>query len=266
MEQAREKLLAHGLAQISESGVEVRLGTVSLVDAAAAVGMSIAEAETLWRDGDELDPEEVYREAVAVRVLQEQPAIGDSGAVEGTALTETLVAISTIVESMPDLTTLDPAERGHWLRQIYRAGTDANLAFADESLLWRSYVAIGTVALSQPSASAALQAAWVKSDESTATRYLNVYSVLASMFGLRLRYCYTWPQFTTAVSALSEGLMIRSNVREEVRVLERNTGPDEEAERWSLFAVCFEALVQQFFESDESAIEVDLHHEGGPRA
>ena len=168
-----------------------------------------------------------------------------------------------MIESMPDLATLTPAERGDWLRRIYRAGTDANLALADDSLLWRSYVALGTVALSQPSASAALRAAWEKGDESTATRYLNIYSVLASMFGLRLRYCYTWPQFTTAVSAVSEGLMIRSNVSEEVRETERLTGPDGEVERWTLFAVCFEALIRQFFEPDGSGIVTDIEHETG---
>lgn len=264
MEQRREELVMHGLAQIAAEGVSIRLDTVSLAEAARAHGMTLADAESLWPGGD--DPEARYREAVAVRVLEEQPAIGDAGGFEGTALTETLVAVSALVEEMPDLTTLSAAERGRWLQRIYRAGTDANLSLADESLLWRSYVAISTVALSQPSASEALRAAWVKGDESTATRYLNVYSVLASMFGLRLRYCYTWPQFTTAVSAVSEGLMIRSNVREEVRVLERATGADGELERWTLFAVCFEALVKQFFESDETEIEVDLGHEAGRQA
>ena len=264
MEHAREQLIRHGLAQIAEFGVAIKLDTVSLASAAEASRLSLAEATELWRGADgDLEPEERYREAVAARVLEEQPAMGDDGS-DASALTETLLAVSAMIESMPDLATLSPAERGDWLRRIYRAGTDANLAFADDSLLWRSYVAIGTVALSQPSASAALQAAWVKGDEHTATRYLNVYSVLASMFGLRLRYCYTWPQFTTAVSALSEGLMIRSNVREDVRVMDRFTGPDGEAERWTLFAVCFEALTRQFFEPDDSGIVTDIEHEPGP--
>ena len=263
MENAREQLIRHGLVQIAEAGVAIRLDTVSLTAAAEAQRISVDEAAEIWRGapGDP-EPEERYREAVAVRLLEEQPAIGDGGH-EGTALTETLLAVSAMIESMPDLATLTPAERGDWLRRVYRAGTDANLALADDSLLWRSYVALGTVALSQPSASAALRAAWEKGDESTATRYLNIYSVLASMFGLRLRYCYTWPQFTTAVSAVSEGLMIRSNVSEEVRVTERLTGPDGEAERWTLFAVCFEALIRQFFEPDDSGIVTDIEHETG---
>ncbi|MEM8705749.1 MAG: hypothetical protein AAGE98_04785 [Actinomycetota bacterium] len=262
MEHGREKLLAHGLAQLAAHGVEIGMSTVSLALAAEANGMSLADAEALWGAGD-VDPWERYREAVAVRVLEEQPAVGDDGSFEGTALTETLVAVSTMIEDMPDLAELSPAERGHWLRRIYRAGTDANLALADESLLWRSYVAIGTVALSQPSAGDALRSAWSKGHDTSTTRYLNVYSVLASMFGLRLRYAYTWPQFTTAVSALSEGLMIRSNVREDTRSIERRSSPDGEAEQWTLFAVCFEALVNQFFEPDPAAeIVTDLSHEG----
>ncbi|MEM9464419.1 MAG: hypothetical protein AAGA90_03555 [Actinomycetota bacterium] len=265
MEQSREQLIRHGLAQVAEAGVSIRLDTVSLAAAAGASQMTTADASALWAGGDDIDPEERFREAVAVRVLEEQPAVGDAG-IDGSALTETLLAVSGMIETMPDLATLSPLERGDWLRRIYRAGTDANLALADDSLLWHSYVAIGTVALSQPSASEALRAAWVKGDETTATRYLNIYSVLASMFGLRLRYCYSWPQFTTAVSAVSEGLMIRSNVREEVRVMERNTGPDGEAERWTLFAVCFEALIRQFFEPDGSGLLTDITHETGPPA
>lgn len=266
MERQREEMLSYGLARIAERGVEIRLDTISLREVATGLDMSVEDAEALW-PGQEGDPESRFREAVAVRVLEEQPAVGDGGAFDGTALTETLVAVSSVMEDMPDLSGLTPEQRGDWLRKIFKAGTDANLAMAEDSLLWRSYVAIGTVALSQPSASASLQAAWVKGDEATATRYLNVYSVLASMFGLRLRYCYTWPQFTTAVSAVSEGLMIRSNVREEVRVLERDTGPDGDTERWTLFAVCFEALVNQFFERDPaSEIETRLGHEDQAQA
>lgn len=263
MEQAREQLVRYGLDRIADDGVSIRLDVVTLAGAADALRIPLAEAAAVWGAVEDIDEaEERYREAVAVRVLEEQPAVGDSGGIEGTALTETLLAVSTLIETMPDPAGLTPEERGHWLRRIYRAGTDANLAYADESLLWRSYVAIGTVALSQPSASDALRAAWHAGDDTTATRYLNVYSVLASMFGLRLRYCYTWPQFTTAVSALSEGLMIRSNVREEVQVLDRRTGPDGEAERWTLFAVCFEALIRQFFEPDDPEMITDLSHEG----
>lgn len=261
MEHRREDMLSYGLTRIAERGVEIRLDTVSIEAAAMALGMSLEDAEALF-PGPSGDPESRFREAIAVRVLEEQPAVGDDGTFDGTALTETLVAVSTMIEDMPELAGLSAAERGYWLRQIYRAGTDANLALAGDSLLWRSYVAIGTVALSQPSASDALRAAWAKGHETSTTRYLNVYSVLASMFGLRLRYSYTWPQFTTAVSALSEGLMIRSNVRDDMRIIERRSGPDDESERWSLFAVCFEALVNQFFEPDPDAeIVTDLSHE-----
>jgi hypothetical protein len=92
-------------------------------------------------------------------------------------------------------------------------------------------------------------------------RYKDLYSAMAEMFGFRLRYCYTWEQFDTASGALAEGLSIRSGVNAHVTGIRRATGPGGEVQDWTLFAVCFEALLRQFFEPIPGVPETDLAHE-----
>lgn len=119
MEQAREQLIRYGLDRIADEGVSIRLDAVTLAGAADALRLPRSEVEDLWRGSDgEASPEERYREAIAVRILEEQPAVGDAGGIEGTALTETLLAVSSLMEAMPDLAELSPTERGDWLRRI----------------------------------------------------------------------------------------------------------------------------------------------------
>ena len=85
--------------------------------------------------------------------------------------------------------------------------------------------------------------------------------------GLEASSLYRLPSlYRSAVSSLSAGVMTRSKLREDARVIERHTGPDGETEQWTLFAICFEALVRQFFEPDDDQPGADLGHEGSRQA
>lgn len=58
-----------------------------------------------------------------------------------------------------------------------------------------------------------------------------------------MRYCYTWEQFDTAAGAIAEGIALRVPISPHVTGIMRNMGPDGTEQEWTLFAVCFEALL-----------------------
>lgn len=261
MQQHRQQLIVAGLAQVATDGVEVGIPHVTLDGLAAQLGLTTTEAVAAWSDHDDhAEAEERLQRAVLARVLDEQPGVGDNGISEG-GLSDTAEAVTAVMAVMPDLDALDPEERGVWLRRVIRAGTLTNHSMADRSQIWQSYVAIMAAVLSRRPPDPTLEAAWRSAEQGGASRYLNLYTAMAQIFGLRLRYCYTWEQFATAVIALSEGMMVRSTALPHVRSLERVTGADGAPEDWNLFGVCFEALVHQFFDADPDGPATDFAHE-----
>ena len=162
--------------------------------------------------------------------------------------------MSEVLERLPDLESLTPIERGFWLQQIHRVGSNANVETMATSTLWRCYVAAAAGLTSRAVIPDDLRAAWVAGEERMVERYMDLYSAMAELFGLRLRYCYTWEQLDTAAGALAEGLSIRSSVNPHVRGIRRATGPDGAEQDWTLFAVCFEGLLRQFFEPIPGAL------------
>ncbi len=261
----RERLIINGLIQLSRNGPTIGLETVSLATAASAAGMPVSEASSMWGDGDltEEQAQRRFRDAVAVRVLSRQPAADDEGQMGSTAVPETIESLAAAAGDMPPVEDMSPDERARWLRRLYRAGTDANLELTD-SMVWRSLEPLASTVLANPGAHPVLYEAWRQGDLETSGRYLNVISTMASVFGMRLRYCYTGEQFATALTGLSQGLLPRVGRVDESHEVDRATGLDGEMERWSLFAVCVEALIHQFFEPEVPG-SVATEHEDGPR-
>lgn len=262
----RDRLLVRGLVQLAARGVSVGLDTISLSEAAASSGIAFDDAVALYDGevgGDPSSAEQSFRHAVAARVLARQPAPDEESTMGSTALEETITAVASVAGTMPPVEDLDAEERGRWLQRLYRAGADANLALADDSVLWRSFAVLTTTVLAQPDLAPGLYEAWRRGDAETSARYYNVISTLASMFGMRLRYCYTGEQFSVALTSISEGFLLRARLEPERHEVERFTGPDGEAETWTLFAVCVEALMRQFFEPVEPG-SVSVDHEARP--
>ena len=82
-------------------------------------------------------------------------------------------------------------------------------------------------------------------------RIAGVYAALAALLGYRLREQFTLHQFAIAADALGQGCGLRDRVdQSKMEGIVRQSGPDGEAQEWTLFAVAFEGLVRQFFEID----------------
>jgi len=257
----REEMVNRGVGQLAARGLTVGLEGVDFGEAALASHVDIPQAHEAWAEpGIEKGPEQRFREAVAIRVLQKQPTL-DGQEMDGGGLTPTLIAVTALLESMPNLDDASAEVRGYWLRQITRTGAQQNESSIENSQLLKSYVAISAALASLPEIPTDLSVAQAQGDAYVAQRYRNLYLRVAELFGYQLRYCYSWEQFTTAVVAFARGLIIRANQTPETQGIERFTGPDNEAQEWTLFAVGLEALVRQFFEPVPGEQPTSLEHE-----
>ena len=196
-------------------------------------------------------------------LLREEPGFGDARYADesGGVVEATFVAVSEVLDRLPDLESLTPIERGFWLQQIHRVGSNANVDTMESESLWRCYVAVAAGLMSKREIAAELREAWVIGEERMVERYKDLYSAMAALFGLQLRYCYAWEQFDSAAAALAEGLSIRASVNPYVRGILRATGSGGAEQEWTLFAVCFEGLLREFFEPIEGASPTDMAHD-----
>jgi hypothetical protein len=244
-------MVAVGMRLLAERGLNVGLDTVRFDEAVREADAPRASAYRAWSDTDsDVGPQVRFHRALVAELLREEPGFGEGPSEgEGVGAPEaTFAAVSEVLERLPDLASLSPIERGFWLQQIHRVGSNANVESMSAASLWRCYVAVAAGLTSKRDVPDELRDAWVVGEERMVERYRELYSAMAALFGLQLRYCYTWEQFDTAAGALAEGLSIRANVNPHVVGIRRATGDGGAEQDWTLFAVCFEALLRQFFE------------------
>lgn len=255
----RDEMIAVGLDLLAERGLTVVLDSVRFDDAIHRADVARASAYRAWQDPDSDDgPQVRFHDALAARLLEEQPGFGSG---ETGALRATEQAVGSWLERLPELDKLDPTERGFWLRQIHRAGSNANQLAMDDSRLWHCYIAVAAGLMSGIFVSDELRESWIQGEAALVGRYKDLYLSMADLFGFQLRSCYTIEQFDTAAAALAEGLTIRSSINPHIRGIVRRTGPGGAEEEWTLFAVCFEGLVRQFFEPRNDVPLTSLEHE-----
>jgi len=78
-----------------------------------------------------------------------------------------------------------------------------------------------------------------------------IYTALQELLGYRVRSGLTIRQFTIAAAALAEGCVLRGRVDcAHMHGILRPTGPDGEAQEWTLFGVALNTLTNEFFDLD----------------
>jgi hypothetical protein len=164
---------------------------------------------------------------------------------------ERTAAVVAPVLSAADRTTL--AGRQAALRDLCRTGAEANLEAMRESTNWPLWISVwGLAAGREPLAYRnEIEAALVTGYESFNERIEAIYTAVIAFLGLRIRPPFTLRQFTVAADSLGQGFGLRDRVDGYYNtVVVRPTGPDGQEQEWTVFAVAFEALVNQFFEFD----------------
>jgi hypothetical protein len=149
-----------------------------------------------------------------------------------------------------DMTT--PDSRARALREVCRVEGNASSTAIDQATnwpLWISVVAMATTA-ARPDIQARIKAALADGYVSVTTFWSENFIALIDVLGLRIRHPWSMDQFSMAAIAYAEGCALRQLVSDHAEIMIRPTGPNEEDQEWSLFAVGLEALVHQFLEAD----------------
>jgi hypothetical protein len=146
-----------------------------------------------------------------------------------------------------------PESRRRALRELCRVGGAANLEAMRQSSNWPMWIDVWGLAVSgePPDFRKKVAAALVAGYDAFNDRIENVYLGLATFLGFRLRDRLTLRQFTIAADVLGQGCGLRDRVdNSHMEGILRPTGPGGQDQQWTLFAIVFEALVDQFFEID----------------
>ena len=139
------------------------------------------------------------------------------------------------------------------IRELCRVAGRASFDGILQSREWRIWLAIWATAMTtadELEVGAAIRRGEMNSIQEVME---NLYVPFAEVFGLRVKPCYGPDgllMFTLCAAALTDGLAIRMRYSSiPLDGIELATGPGGSMQPWHLFAIGFEALVDQFFES-----------------
>ncbi len=150
-----------------------------------------------------------------------------------------------------DLTTV--ASRRATMRELCRVGGAANFQAMRQSDNWPLWIGVWGLARNTDAGAHGdrIRAALVAGYDAFNDRIEDAYLAISSFVGFRLRPGLTLRQFTIAVDCLGQGCGLRDHVDDtHMDGIIRPTGPGGAPQEWTLFAIGFESLVQQFFEID----------------
>ncbi len=241
-EELRELLLQKGQAILREEG----LGTG-------------AEVLTFKRVFDRIERDTGIRltNAAVIRRMWENLADFQTDVLVAIAQDENEDEFNRTVEAVvPILATVDLTSRENReraLRELCRVGGAANVRAVRQSSYWPLSIAVWALAAfdEPPGQRKKIEEALASGYDAFTNRIAEVYAALAKLLGFRLREKFTLHQFAVAADALGQGCGLRDRVdRSKMEGIARATGPDDEMQEWTLFAVAFEGLVLQFFEID----------------
>lgn len=145
-----------------------------------------------------------------------------------------------------------PATRATGLREIIRVGAEASMRAFSESpqrSLWIGVWALATTPAPSPYQER-VRHALLEGYDALTLLWEGTYRDLMAFFGYRLRHGFDLRTFTLAVGALAEGCALRHRVDDSFGNVPRPTGPDGDVQPWTVFAIGFEALADQFFEPE----------------
>jgi hypothetical protein len=146
-----------------------------------------------------------------------------------------------------------PESRQRAMREMCRVGGRVNAHAHRQSNELPSWISVWALAASGKSIDyrGRIEEALLSGYEAFTKRLTDMYAIMTAYLGFRLREQFTLRHFVVAADSLAQGYSLRDRIDNvSLEHISRSTGPGAEPEDWTLFAVAFEALVQQFFEVD----------------
>jgi hypothetical protein len=165
---------------------------------------------------------------------------------------------------VPVLEQMDPTspESRRWtMREVCRMAAAANtnaLIRSTDWLLWIGIWAISAVGTA-PERQRRIESALEEAYRAVTENMERVYQAGMDYVGYRVKEPLTVSQFTIAVAALAEGVVLRDRVdAARMNGIVRPTGLHGEDQEWTLFGLALEGLADTFFELDPEWTPPDL--------
>jgi len=232
VEEGREILLVEGLEAGSSNLTFKRV----FARVEAKTGMRITNASVIKRIWEN---QADFQADVLVSIARDEARRAEGSGQRVIAMLGTL-----------DMTT--PESRTRALREVCRIEGNASSLAIDQSTnwsLWISVIAMATTS-ANPDIRTRIKAALADGYLSVTRFWSQNFIALIDVLGVRVRHPWSMDQFSMAAIAFAEGCALRQLTSGHTEMTIRPTGPDEEDQEWSLFAVGLEALAYQFLEPD----------------
>jgi len=139
------------------------------------------------------------------------------------------------------------------MRELCRVGGSANAQAVRQSSNLPSWIGVWALAASGEALDyrKRIEDALLAGYQAFTLRIEELYAAMIAYLGFRLREQFTLHQFVIAADSLSQGYGLRDRVdNSSAEAIPRPTGPGGEWREWTVFAIAFEGLVNQFFEID----------------
>lgn len=239
--ESRRALLDAGLELLKSRGVAPGLDRVTLKEAIEVSGVPRSTAYRLY-EGGRGQLEEFRADLLAdldSNSIDSQPT--------AVAIEQALADAASLIESR------DPVKLATALRELIRVSMQVNLDSLVNSLEWRVYMSslasLGTGVEADPITTEMFR----DSAHAFGERFVEFFTRATKMFGIRVREGMTIEDFALSVSAITEGVALRSHVSPELACIKRPTGPNGDPQSWNSAGIAVEALVLTWAEPDPNA-------------
>lgn len=236
--------IAAAMAALESEGLTHGLDAIRLDRAIALADVPRGAAYRVWERDAAIGPQDTFRRAALLHLLRTTPLSTGLGSTREGAIAE-------LARHDDDLTSDDPERLRLAQSEMIRVIGALNFNNIRDSQHWRIYQAASVTATTQTDPDSEIASTLRASEEGLIEAYGDFFAEMAALFRLRLRTGLTINEFSFSAYALNEGLANRPSTNYRLDGIERPTGPDGAMRSWTLFAIGFEALVNQFFEPDE---------------
>lgn len=239
--EAREELLQAGLELAVERGPSLGLENITFAEAIERADVARPTAYRSFPATDAEEPQQRFRNEVAVRIVNSCQFADLSGAADAAAPLFTAA-------SEPDVTD---DELSWMLRELIRLG---GMAYAEQCLTDELYPAYFSVLLAAKSGDRELLAEVRREERDSSKGFIEFYRAVFDTFGIRLRAGWTWEMFAGAITIASVGDYLQIDVSSMPAKIDRPTGRDGELVEWTPFSMVVESIFVTAAEPDPKMV------------
>ena len=239
--EARDELLQAGVELAIERGPSLGLEHITFAEAIERADVARPTAYRAFSGSDGKEPQQRFRNEVAVRIVNSCQYGDLSGAADAAApLFEAAAAEDVTDDGLSWL-----------LRELIRLG---GFAYAEQCATDELYPAYFSILLAAKCGDPELLAEVQREEVESSKGFVGFYRVIFDCFGIRLRRNWTWEMFAGAITIASVGDFLQADSSAMPTRLDRATGVGGEVVTWTAFSLVVESIFLAAAEPDPKMV------------